>query len=52
MCNGYWEKCNCNDCAKAKDLYERIEWLESDREANLEEIKELENEIEAMGYFV
>ena len=52
MCKGYWESCKCNDCVKVKGLYEKIEWLEDDKEFNAEEIKELENKIESMGYYI
>ena len=52
MCKGYWEVCHCKDCIEVKDLYDRLEWLEDDKEVNAEEIKELENKIESMGYFV
>ena len=52
MCSGYWKTCNCDDCIKVKGLYEKIEWLEDDRDVNADEIKELENKIEGMGYFV
>ena len=52
MCNGYWEKCTCDDCTKVKGLYEDLEWFEGDSETCKEEIKEIKNKIESMGYFV
>ena len=52
MCNGYWENCSCNNCLEVKGLYDRLEWLEDDKETNSGEIKEIENKIESMGYFV
>ena len=52
MCNGYWEKCNCEDCTKVKGLYEDLEWFKTDEETCKDVIKEIENEIVSMGYFV
>ena len=52
MCNGRWEKCDCIDCTRVKELYENIEWLSDDREFNAELIKEMEDEIKGMGYFM
>ena len=52
MCNGYWEKCNCDDCTKVKGLYKDLEWFKTDPEFCKEEIKEIEKKIESMGYFV
>ena len=59
MCSGYWETCNCEDCNRAKELYDDIEFYLSIEELNNdtdfyraikkaqeEAIKELEN----MGY--
>jgi cell division protein FtsB len=52
MCNGYWETCKCEECKKVSSLYEELEWLEKDEDFNKDEIKELENKIESMGYFI
>lgn len=52
MCSGYWNTCNCEDCKKVSSLYEELEWLEKDRDFNKDEIKEVENKIESMGYFI
>jgi hypothetical protein len=52
MCNGYWEACNCKECKKVSDLYEELDWLEKDKDFNKDEIKEIENKIESMGYFI
>ena len=52
MCNGYWEKCDCEDCSKVKGLYEDLEWFKTDEETCKDVIKEIENEIVSMGYFV
>ena len=46
MCNGYWEACNCEDCNRAKELYNDIEYYWDNKEAQEEAIKELES----MGY--
>ena len=46
MCNGYWEACNCEDCNRAKELYNDIEYYWDNKEAKEEAIKELES----MGY--
>ena len=52
MCSGYWETCNCKDCSEVKGLYNELEWLEKDKDFNKDEIKELEDKIESMGYFI
>ena len=52
MCTGYWETCNCKGCNEVKELYNELEWLEKDRHFNKDEIKELEDKIENMGYFI
>ena len=52
MCNGYWEKCDCKDCTEVKGLYEDLEWFSTDPETCKETIKEIEEKIESMGYFV
>ena len=52
MCNGYWETCNCEECKRVSGLYEELEWLEKDKDFNKDEIKEIENKIESMGYFI
>jgi len=46
MCSGYWETCNCEDCNRAKVLYDDIEYYWDNKEAQEEAIKELEG----MGY--
>ena len=52
MCKLDYQVCNCGECQEVKGLYEELEWLEKDKEFNQEEIKEIENKIESMGYFV
>ena len=52
MCKLDYQVCNCRECQEVKKLYSSLEWLEQDREFNQEEIKEIENKIESMGYFV
>ena len=52
MCNGYWEKCDCDDCIKVKGLYEDLEWFENDIEPPKEVIKEIKKKIMDMGYSV
>ena len=52
MCKLDYQTCNCEDCKEVKELYSNLEWLEQDREFNHQEIKEIENKIESMGYFV
>ena len=51
-CTGYWESCSCKECQEVKELYSNLDWLEQDKEFNQEEIKEIENKIEGMGYFI
>ena len=51
-CNGYWERCNCEECTKVKDLYEDLEWYEQDPDAFKEDIEETRKEILSMGYFL
>ena len=46
MCTGYWETCNCEDCNRAKELYDDIEYYWDNKEAQEEAMKELES----MGY--
>ncbi|MGL5718823.1 MAG: hypothetical protein ACRCX2_37825 [Paraclostridium sp.] len=50
MCSGYWDKCSCNDCKEVSGLYNRLDSL--DRKEELEEVKQIENKIESMGYSV
>ena len=52
MCKLNYEICNCGECQNVKNLYEQFEWFEQDREFNQEIIRELENKIESMGYFI
>ena len=51
MCNGYWESCKCEDCKRVTVLYEELEWYSKDKD-NKEIIKEIEKEIESMGYSI
>ena len=48
MCNGYWETCNCEDCEKAKELYDDLNFYWD----NKKRIEEIEEELEDMGYSV
>ena len=50
-CTGYWETCKCEDCKYAATLYEELEYYNNDPEFE-PEIKEIENKLESMGYFV
>lgn len=52
MCKGYSNICDCVDCKEVENLYSKLEWLEKDRDFNKEEIKEIENKIEGMGYCI
>lgn len=52
-CTGYWDTCQCEDCQCVAALYEDLVWYHNNGpEEYQEEIKELENKIESMGYFV
>ena len=48
MCTGYWETCRCNDCRKAKELHDDINFYWD----NKEERERAEKELEDMGYSV
>ena len=48
MCSGYWETCNCEECLKAKGLYDDLNYYWDDEKR----IKEIEEELEDMGYSV
>ena len=59
MCSGYWETCNCEDCNRAKELYDDIEFYLSIEELNnntdfYRAIKKAQEEalkeLESMGY--
>ena len=52
MCELDYQVCGCKECQEVKELYSNLEWLEQDKEFNQKEIKEIENEIEGMGYSV
>ena len=52
MCKLDYQVCTCKDCQEVKELYINLEWLEQDKEFNHQEIKDIENKIESMGYFV
>lgn len=48
MCEGYWETCKCDDCQKAKELYDDISFYWD----NKEERERAEKELEDMGYSI
>ena len=48
MCTGYWETYRCNDCEKAKELYQDLDHYWD----NKEERERVEKELEKMGYSV
>lgn len=52
MCSGYWETCKCEDCKEVTKLYDDLDWYKRDKKENEEIIKDIENKIESMGYFV
>ena len=47
-CTGYWDKCNCKDCNRVKELYDDIKFYWDNEEAQEEVIRELES----MGYSI
>ena len=52
-CTGYYYECLCNECEEVRELYEELEWFEKDgKEFNRDIIKEIEDKIESMGYFI
>jgi hypothetical protein len=39
MCNGYWETCNCENCNRAKELYNDIECYWDNKENGIKATK-------------
>ena len=47
-CTGYWESCSCKECQEVKELYLDRDWFWDNEEMR----KEIEDNIESMGYFI
>lgn len=51
-CNLQWEFCQCDDCIRARKLFEELMWYESQEHSECFEYEMIQiiNELENMGY--